>query len=297
MNPIVLIEPHEMIGDLQSLGRIASIGVASREMVKNFLLYCIGRRRRDRQRVRAEYDEGHWLQVLERRNWEHVQDLQSFLDPGTDDSRIAKICNQYVRLKTRDYYRYRTEMLHRVIAEFTRDKSEVVELGCGFGMNLFALLGKKQWSRVVGCDVSENAIRAGKEIAAQFNLSDVVRFHLIDLIDPDSPGFAQVKGRRVFTYYCLEQLKHFTECVIENIRRAGPAQVLHVEPTFELLRWWSMKDLGNYLYIKRQDYQDNLLVTLRKLESQGKVRIVCVQRLYYAPSINHDPTLICWEPT
>jgi len=52
----------------------------------------------------------------------------------------------------------------------------------------------------------------------------------------------------------------------------------------------------NYLYILRQDYQNSLLTTLRARERAGALRILAEERLYYAPSIRHDPTLICWEP-
>jgi hypothetical protein len=52
----------------------------------------------------------------------------------------------------------------------------------------------------------------------------------------------------------------------------------------------------NYLYIVRQDYQDSLLTTVRHRERSGTLRILGEERLYYAPTIRHDPTLICWEP-
>jgi hypothetical protein len=84
--------------------------------------------------------------------------------------------------------------------------------------------------------------------------------------------------------------------VIDNIVRAAPRRVIHVEPCVETLRLWRPKDLVNYLYILRQDYQNSLLTTLRDRERAGALRIVAEERLYYAPSIRHDPTLICWEP-
>jgi hypothetical protein len=109
------------------------------------------------------------------------------------------------------------------------------------------------------------------------------------------PG-AELRGKTVFTYYCLEQLKRSIAQVIENIRRAGIRRAIHIEPTTELLDLRRPLDLANYLYIARSDYLDNLLRTLRDFEHRGHLRILAQRRLYYAPTYRHDGTLVVWEP-
>jgi hypothetical protein len=270
--------------------------VVWKEILRNALLMILRKVRRDRGQVQAEYDLGYWKAVLDQKRWLHVSNLDEFLNPPTDEMRIAKIENRYVRIRTQDYYRYRATMLQGIIAEFAGQDTELAELGCGFGLNLFSLLAVRSWKRLIGLEVSENALEAGRQISRHFHLSDTVHFDRLDLNDAAHDNFSKITGKTVFTYYCLEQLKYSTDSVIANIIRAEPRRTIHIEPTTEMLKLWSPTDLASYLYIIRQDYQNNLLRTLRRFEVKGDIRIVEVRRLYYAPTIRHDPTLICWEP-
>ena len=254
------------------------------------------RRRRDRGRVREEYDGGYWSSVLEEARWRRTASLAEFLNPATPDVRICKIDNRYVRARTDDYYRYRGERLLSVMREFAGSERELVEIGCGYGANLFSLTLGGPWARLIGLDMSEAGIRAGGLIAERFGLRDRVMFRPLDLTDSADPAFSELRDRVAFSYYCFEQLPYDTERVLRNLLKSGVRRVIQIEPLAELLRWRSAKDLVNYLHILRSDYQRTLLRTLRRLEREGALRITAVRRLYYAPSIRHDPAVVCWEP-
>ncbi len=64
----------------------------------------------------------------------------------------------------------------------------------------------------------------------------------------------------------------------------------------ELLRWYSLKDLVTYAHMVRHDYQRTLLRALRDFQAEQRLRIRALERLYFAPGICHDPTVVCWEP-
>ena len=255
---------------------------------------CLFGRRRTRQIVDEEYDRGWWALTLAERRWREWGDLGAFLDGGGGRMRLATVDDELVMISDAEYYRFRARMLARIVEECAMTR-EVVELGCGWGLNLFSLWRTGQWRHLVGLDVSANAVAAGRAIAAHFGC-DGVEFDLLDVTDGDAPNFARLRDRTVLTYYCLEQLPRAVSAVVENIRRAAPKRVIHVEPTTELLRLWSPRDLVNYLYIIRQDYQRSLLRILRAAERAERIRVVDVRRLFYAPSIRHDPVLACWEP-
>jgi SAM-dependent methyltransferase len=254
------------------------------------------RRRRDRVRVRAEYDGGYWSEILRDARWRRTATLEEFLNPSDDHIRVCKVDNRYVRTRSIDYYRLRRERLLSVMREFAGADAELVEVGCGYGANLFSLTLGGEWRRLIGLDVSEAGLSAGRQIADRFSLSDRLTFHRLDLTNPDDPAFEHLRGRTAFTYYCFEQIPHDTDAVIRNLLSAGVRRVVQIEPLAELLHWNSPKDLINYLYILRSDYQRTLLTTLRRLERERTVRITAVRRLYYAPSIRHDPAVVCWEP-
>jgi len=255
-----------------------------------------GRVRRDPRRVAGEYDAGYWSSVLSDRRWERSATLDEFVAPPQTRERIAKIGHRLVRISDADYYRYRTDVLRATLTEWAPDTTVLAEFGCGYGANLFALAGQKRWTRLVGFDISAAGLEAGDQISRRFNLQDVVEFHRLDLLDGADPSFKEARGLTAFTYYCFEQLKHSTEAALRNIIASGVRRVIHIEATPELWKWWRPSDALSRLYAWSQDYQDNLLSTLRALEAQGQLRIVHVSRLGYAPGVRHDPTLICWEP-
>jgi SAM-dependent methyltransferase len=288
------------IGPLDSsafvrLSAASSAALICRELAAG-VLGLASRRRRDAVHVRTEYDGGYWSSVLNEARWRHIATLEEFLSPPGNAVRVCKVDNQYVRAHSDDYYRLRRERLLSLMREFAGTEEDLVELGCGYGGNLFGLTIGGSWRRLIGLDVSETGIAAGRQIAARFALSDRVTFDHLDLTDPTDSAFKHLRGRTAFTYYCFEQLPYDTEAVIRNIVKAGVTRVIQIEPLAELLRWNSPKDLVNYLHIVRSDYQRTLLTTLRGLERKGLLRITAVRRLYYAPSIRHDPAVVCWEP-
>lgn len=288
------------IGPLDSaafvpLSAASSAALICRELAAG-LVALARRRRRDSAQVRTEYDGGYWRGVLSDARWRRAATLEEFLNPPTNAVRVCKVDNRYVRAHSDDYYRLRRERLLCLMREFAGTEEELIELGCGYGGNLFGLTLGGSWRRLIGLDVSETGIAAGRQIAARFALTDRVTFEHLDLTNPTDLAFKHLRGRTAFTYYCFEQLPYDTEAVIRNIVKAGVTRVIQIEPLAELLHWNSPKDLINYLHIVRSDYQRTLLTTLRRLEREGLLRITAVRRLYFAPSIRHDPAVACWEP-
>jgi SAM-dependent methyltransferase len=270
--------------------------VLSKEVLTQTFNLAFHRLNRNRAQVMREYEDGRWKQALQSKAWLQAASLEEFLTTSDVRDRVAKIEGRLVRIRTCDYYEFRTRMIQETIAKFAGDVTEIVEVGCGSGQNLLALAQMGKWSRLVGLDLSENGVAAARDAAAHFGLRNV-EFGVLDLIRSDDPGFAALEGRTVFSYYCLEQLKYHTPLVIENLLRAGVRRVIHIEPTTELLRPWSVMDWINGAYVTRNDYQNNIIRTVRRFEKQGKVRILRTERLGYAPTPRNDPILLCWEPS
>jgi SAM-dependent methyltransferase len=279
----------------ERVSSVVAAGLICREL-SSAGVSILGRPRRDRHRVQHEYDGGYWADVLKERGWERCRTLEEFLVPAEDAWRICKVDNQFVRARTSDYYRYRYDRLRQSLENQTEPGSDLVELGSGYGANLFALAASNQWRRLVGLELSETGIAAGRAIADHFGLSDRVRFERGDLTDLSAGARGVLAGRVAFSYYSFEQIPRDTFRAVRNLIDAGVRRIVHIEPIAELLHWYSPKDLINYTHILRHDYQRTLLRTLRQLEADGALRILDVRRLYYAPAIRHDPALVAWEP-
>lgn len=266
--------------------------IVAKGMAKDIAALVLRRLKRSQEVVRSEYDQGHWKRVLDEKRWLRYASLRDYVGSGTEALQVSKIDNCLVRISGRDYYAYRAEMLCAVMGEYAADVPELVELGCGAGFNLLSLHLANKWPRLMGFDMSQNGVRAAQEAAAHFQVSNML-FAVMDLLGDHG---TELRGKTVFTYYCLEQLKRSIAQVIDNIRRAGIRRAIHIEPTTELLELRRPLDLANYLYIARSDYLDNLLRTLRDFERAGQIKLLAQRRLYYAPSYRHDGTLVVWEP-
>jgi hypothetical protein len=172
----------------------------------------------------------------------------------------------------------------------------LLELGAGFGYNLFSLSLDPQWSSLRGFDIAPNGIEAGRQIATRFELSDRVSFDRIDLTDAGDPRFEQLAGTTIFTYFCIEQIPHAVEAVVENIIRAKPARVVNIEPAVDMLKLSDPRDLTSRVYIQSMDYQTRLFKLLDTLDSRGRIRILARERMAFAPTLHNDGLLYAWEP-
>lgn len=266
----------------------------SREILRDAAALPVRGVRRSRSRVATDYDRGVWRNALAEKRWLGSATLADYVEPDRGRMRVATISGRLVRIDSGEYYRYRNRLLTSVLERWAGDEEDLVELGCGTGFNIFALRLWGRWKRLVGFDVSENALAAAREATRHFGVSGVA-FEPLDVGDPNAPNLRHLRGKVVFTYYVLEQLKYELRPVIENLVRAGVKRAVHIEPGTDLLSPWSLRFVANRLYIHRQDYQDRLVTILRALEGERVLRILDLQRLGYAPSPKNDPVMVVWE--
>jgi hypothetical protein len=267
------------------------------DIAKSIYRLILRRIERTRDQVNSEYNLSHWQKVLSNKAWISAKDLATFLAPPDSTQRLRKADGEILRISAQKYYRYRIGALGNLIARHCGNTSQIVELGAGYGYNLFSLhLNHPDWT-LKGFDIAANGIAAGREIAAHFGLSDKIVLDRIDLTDPLDPNLGAITNQVVFTYFCIEQIPYDVKKVIENIIAAKPKRVINIEPTTELLNLTNPRDLVSLVYIRSVDYQTELFSTLDEFERQGRVRIIARERMAFAPTINNDGFLYCWEPT
>lgn len=265
------------------------------DILKSVGKLLLRRHRRVSSGVMAEYDQGRWRQRLEERTWEKVPSIEALVR-GQDDHKTSCIIDgRACVVSSKDYYEYRANKLASSLRAICGDESEIVELGCGWGINLLALSRDPKWGRLLGFDISPNATKAADLIASHFGLSRA-KFGILDLLDSKSPNWSEIEGRTAFTHFCLEQLPNSLDRVIENILTSRPLRVVHFEMSSDVLTYSSIVDISSVLHVMASDYQHKLLAVLREFESKGKVRVLKVERQSFAPKLRNLPTLIVWEP-
>lgn len=272
-----------------------SVLLRCKSIVLDIAHKLIRRRKRVRDQVKSDYDQGEWRGHLDARRWESVSDLKSYVIPEDHKSIVATVDGRLVDISVQDYYDYRTESITEVLRTYAAGAERLVEIGSGAGRNLFALALDGHWPELRGLELSPTGIEVTRLVAAHFGLSGV-SVGPIDLLEPASPGFGELRGATVFSFYCLEQLPAHTEAVLTALLRAGVKRVIHMEPSAELLSLYSLKDLPTISYIWRQHYLNDIVSVARTLEAKGLIRVLAAKRLDFAPTHRNTPTLVVWEP-
>jgi hypothetical protein len=267
------------------------------DVAKSVYRLTLRRMERTQDKVNAEYNLLHWQKILSNKAWIRAKDLPDFLAPSDLNERLRKVDNQILRISAQKYYQYRIGALGELIARHCGGAKGIVELGTGYGYNLFSLHHSHPDWTLKGFDISPNGITAGREIADRFGLSGRISFDRIDLTDTSDPNLSAITDEVVLTYFCIEQIPNDVRKVIDNIIAAKPKRVINIEPTTELLDLTHPRDLVSFFYIHSVNYQTHLFTALNELEREGRIRIVARERMPFAPSINNDGFLYCWEPT
>lgn len=266
-------------------------------MARSLYRLMIRRIKRTADVVDSEYNLQNWQKMLAGKAWLRAANLTEFLTPADSTECLRKVDNKILRIDHQSYYRYRIAALSDLIMRHAGDAQQIVELGCGYGYNLLSLHVNCPNLTLKGFDIAPNGIAAGREIAEHFDLSDKILLDRIDLTDARDRNLSAIAGQVVFTYFCIEQIPYDVHKVVENIIAAKPKRVINIEPTTELLDLTNPRDLVSLVYIRSVDYQTQLFSTLDQLEREGRIRIVARERMPFAPSINNDGFLYCWEPT
>jgi SAM-dependent methyltransferase len=256
--------------------------------------------RRTRGKVAEEYDVGRWSKIRENAAWNDERDLRRYLINDRTNAQsgqlIAKVAGSARRVSVNDYYEYRVEAFAELLGRFFARDSEIVELGCGYGYNLFSLAVSWPQARLHGFDISPNAVQATQEIADHFGLKDRVTADVLDATDGKHPNFERLRDRNLFTFFCIEQIPYDVGKVVENILAHRPRRVVHAEPGTALLERWNPRDWPDFLYLRSVDYQNELHSVLTEFERQGRLRILESARMPFAPSLQNTGLLIAWEP-
>jgi hypothetical protein len=193
--------------------------------------------------------------------------------------------------------------LHRAVDSDTRN---IVELGSGYGRNLFRiwLNGGPNDAAYVGGEFTAG----GRECASLLaSLEQKIKFSSVpfDYYQPSVTGFDKNKKTFVFTCYSIEQIPTISDRFFELLlSMPGLYRAMHFEPV-----GWQRKaqrplpftDESRLLAATRMSaqelrYNTNLLETLDRLEAERKIVIEEIKYDFLAHRPNLPGTLIVWRP-
>jgi len=215
-----------------------------------------------------------------------------------EDSDLVTLQGNYGKTGQDGIFAVNNELVKMSYAEFTKNneneklkffqdfqEDDIVELGCGLGVNIFSL-HNHGFKNLTGCDLSPNAISKLKNYVDKNNIK--INFLMHDFNKQFEKDL--IKDKVVFTSAVLEQTKNIMQNVLNNILKGMPKIVINFEVNY------NEEPLLVRKYMDSRDYQNNLVSELKKLEQDGKISILKIQKLKFSGSPVNRFSVIMWEP-
>lgn len=194
------------------------------------------------------------------------------------------------------------------------DTKRIVELGSGWGVNLFYLwlYGAPRAAAYVAMEYTDKG-REVTQLLASTEPDLPLTTHPFDYHRPDLSEFRTDEKTIVFTSYSIEQITHLNDGLFEELLAIpGLDRVIHVEPvSWQLLAESAFGSLiGALSYvapprlsleidlrrrIRASGYNMDLVARLRGLEQSGRIRIERIEKNYIGSNPINPATAIVWR--
>jgi len=195
---------------------------------------------------------------------------------------------------TRDFWNDFYDVICRVLKPLLGQADRVVELGCGWGRNLFYLQNQGLCRHIAGGDLVADGVELASRIADRYGLS--AHFGLFDYNAPGGELDQHIENSVVFTHNSIEQIPYLRDEFLEYLIEKRVHCVVHLEPVSELHGSDNMMHLLWKKYTEINDYNRNLLSLLRKFEDIGKIRINAIMPHQLGLNAFNGCSIIVWEP-
>jgi len=194
------------------------------------------------------------------------------------------------------------------------DTRRIIELGSGWGANLFYLWlsGAPRSAMYTALEYTE----AGRDVTQLLGSTEAnlaLQIRPFDYHRPDLSEFRTSEKTIVFTSYSIEQITHLSDALFEELLAIpGLDRVIHVEPvSWQLMAQGALGPLiGGLSYVmpprlsleidlrqrsRASGYNRDLVPKLRALERAGRIVIERVEKNYIGPNPLNPATAIVWR--
>lgn len=169
----------------------------------------------------------------------------------------------------------------------------IYEFGCGTGFNLVELAQLFPRKAYLGLDFVPASAALMDKIGEVYGWKMSGRIY--DFRKPDQDLSINANSG-VFTFGAIEQVAGNFEPFLNHMLSQPIGLCINIEPTLELYDEGSLLDYLAIRFHKKRGYTTNYLSRLRELESQKRIEIIKVKRLFFGSQLMEGYTYIAWRP-
>lgn len=251
---------------------------------------------RNIEKVEAEYNQdkyAHCLAFCWQRPEAGAEEVKQFELGDEPDQEICMSSGDELWAVTmHDAFSAYQAVLINAMRAAIQEAEVVIELGCGYGFNLWRLSQEFPEKRYVGGEYSQNAVLVAEQIFRSHPVIRVEPFNYYDanysILQDNLKGIKAV----VFTVHSVEQLPSAAS-IIKTLASYGQHDVtfFHFEPAYEIHQD-NLFGLMRRRYAELNDYNRDLITCLR---SASKIEITQMEADVYGINPLNSTSLICWH--
>lgn len=184
--------------------------------------------------------------------------------------------------------------LERILEESSAES--LVELGCGNGKHVFRSLHLQNLRTARGGDISPAATLMSTQVAKDVQAeADFFEFNYYEPKTYETIT-AGLDKYIVCTCHSIEQIPEVSGHLVESILslKHKPEFVVHFEPV--IFHDGSEFDRRCQQYAELNNYNQDLLPTLKVAEERGRIRVVRVLSRVWGVSAFNPTSIIVWQP-
>lgn len=179
-----------------------------------------------------------------------------------------------------------------IFDNYLRGFDTIYELGCGSCQNVLMLAEMFKNANIIGMDWTN----ASKKIADYLgtNLKRNISGHIFDMLNIQESQYIPPESA-IITIHAFEQLGTNFSSILNFIKRCRPGIVVQYEPILEFYSDSNLYDFLALKYCQKRNYLENYLTTLKQMELQHQIEIICAYRPFLG-GVLHESSLVVWRP-
>jgi SAM-dependent methyltransferase len=182
---------------------------------------------------------------------------------------------------------------HWLFKSYLSNYRHIYEFGCGTGFNLVALAQMYPEKKLYGLDFVHSSVDLLTKIAEHCGYS--ISGHLFDMTYLDT-ALVLEPNSAILTIGSIEQLAGRFKPFIDYLLTQPVSLCIHVEPLIELCDENNLVDYLAIKFLNKRGYTKGFLSYLKDLESEKRIEILKVKRLYFGSLFMEGYNYIIWRP-
>ena len=189
--------------------------------------------------------------------------------------------------------------IHKLITDYIYEKyllkeKNIVEFGCGTGLNLISLSKLNKEANLFGLDWSKSSQKIFKLLGKKF---PKLHGYSFDYFNPkfDKKIKLGKKDWSCLTVTSLEQVGNNFKKFIKFLKQNNPNLIINIEPINELMSEEKILDYLSIKFSKNRNYLDNYYNHLKNLEKKKVIKIIEVKKSYFGSLFINGYSIIVWK--